>query len=703
MTTTTTPAADPTLTPTPPIARSDPKQTALHGTVLVDEYGWLREKEAAEVTAYLEAENAYAEAVMEPLSDIRGKLYQEMLSHIKQTDVSVPYRDGGWWYYSRTEEGLQYPVHCRKADINGAPEAGGEHVILDGNALAEGHSFMAIGGTDVTDDGRWLAYTVDHTGFRQYTLHVKDLLTGEVLAGEVERVGSVVWAADNRTLFYTVEDEEQKRQYQLWRHVLGAPHSNDVLVLEEKDERFNLAAGRTRDGKFLVLEAGSHTTSESRFLATTPESEPTGEWTLVAERENEQEYSIDHRNGQWFIRTNDKGRNFRLAMAPLDTPGREHWTEVIPHRQDVMLEDVDLFATFFVACEREDGLPRLRLWSFAADGRAVPSQEIRFPEPVYSAFPHVNREFETTKFRYAYQSLVTPSSVYEYDLGDDNSILLKQVEVPGGFDRELYASERVFATASDGVLVPVSLVYRKDAFETRKNPLYVYGYGSYGYSLPIGFNANRLSLLDRGVVMAYAHIRGGGDLGKPWHDAGKMLVKRNTFTDFVTAVEYLTANGYGDPARVAIEGGSAGGLLMGAVVNLKPEIFRVVLSHVPFVDVMNTMLDASLPLTVPEYEEWGDPNTAEYFHYMLSYSPYDNLKVGSYPAMLVKTSLHDSQVMYWEPAKYVARLRTLKTDTHPLLLVTNMEAGHGGASGRYDYLKEIAFDYAFLLRELGLV
>jgi len=681
---------------TAPVARREPKQTPLHGTVLVDDYAWLREKENPEVTAYLEAENAYAEAVMAPLAGLRDELYREMLSHIKQTDISVPYRDGSWWYYSRTEEGLQYPVYCRKADVPDATE----EVILDGNALAEGHAFMAIGDTNVTDDGRWLAYSVDHTGFRQYTLHIKDLTSGEVLEGTVERVGSIVWAADNKTLLYTVEDEEQKRQYQLWRHELGTAHSADVLVFEEPDERFNLGAGRTRDGKFLIMEAGSHTTSESRFLAA---DTPAGEWTLMAEREDEHEYSIDHRKGLWFIRTNDQGRNFRLVTAPVATPGRAFWTELLAHRTGVMLEEIDLFDRFFVACEREDGLPRLRLWHFTENDRAIQSNEIRFPEPVYSAFPHINREFDATRFRYAYQSLVTPSSVYEYDLATSNSTLLKQVEVPGGFDRELYASERVFATAADGARVPISLVYRKDKRVARRNPLYVYGYGSYGYSLPIGFNANRLSLLDRGVVMSYAHIRGGGDLGKPWHDAGKMLVKRNTFSDFVAAAEYLTASGYGDPSRVAIEGGSAGGLLMGAVTNLKPEIFRAVVSHVPFVDVMNTMLDASLPLTVPEYEEWGNPNEAEYFHYMLSYSPYENLKPGSYPAMLVKTSLHDSQVMYWEPAKYVAKLRTLKTDAHPLLLVTNMQAGHGGASGRYDYLKEIAFDYAFLIRELGLL
>ena len=686
--------------PDPPIARKIHKETALHGVLLTDDYAWLRDKENPEVTAYLDAENTYAEALMAPLAGLRDDLYREMLSHIKQTDVSVPFRDGDWWYYTRTEEGQQYAIHCRTHGSPSATEDTPEQVILDGNKLAEGHAFFAIGATDISDDGRWLAYTTDTTGFRQYTLHIKDLVTGETLEGEVERVGSVVWAADNRTLFYTVEDEEQKRQYQLWRACRGQLNEA-ALVYQDEDERFNLGAGRTRDGKYLMMESASHITSESWFL---PADNPNSAFTLVSPREDEHEYSVDHRNGLWFIRTNDRGRNFRLVTAPAATPGREHWTELIPHRDCVMLEDVDLFANFFVACEREDGLPRLRVWRFKGDGPdAALNAEIAFPEPAYSAYPHVNCIFDTTTFRYAYQSLVTPSSVFEYDTATGVSTLLKQVEIPGGFDRTLYASERVHATAPDGTQVPVSLVYRKDRREQGKNPLYVYGYGSYGYSLPLGFSSNRLSLLDRGVIMAYAHIRGGGDLGKPWHDAGKMLVKRNTFTDFIAAVEHLTSNGCGDPARVAIEGGSAGGLLMGAVVNLRPDLFRAVLSHVPFVDVMNTMLDATLPLTVPEYEEWGDPNNSEYFHYMLSYSPYDNLKPASYPAMLVKTSLHDSQVMYWEPAKYVAKLRTLKTDNNPLLLVTNMQAGHGGASGRYDYLKEIAFDYAFLLRELEIV
>jgi oligopeptidase B len=686
--------------PKPPIARQDRQQTIHHGITLSDDYGWLREKDSPEVTAFLNAENAYAEALTADLAPLREQLYNEMLSHIKQTDESVPYREGDWWYYVRTEEGKQYAILCRKRGSVAVPE-GPEEIILDGNQLAEGLPFFAIGATDISDDGRWLAYTVDTTGFRQYTLRIKDLETGETLAGKVERVGSVTWAADNVSLFYSVEDEEQKRQFQLFRHTLHRPHDEDVLVYQDDDERFNIGAGRTRDGKFLVIESASHTTSECLVLRA---DQPDGKFSIISPREDEHEYSVDHRNGYWYIRTNDRGRNFRLVTTPVDTPAKENWVEQIAHRDSVMLEDVDLFGGFFVACEREDGLPRLRLWKFQDETpEADPAGEIAFPEPAYNASPGINRIFETTKFRYGYQSLVTPGSVFEYDLEARQSELLKQQEVPGGFDRTLYASERIHATAADGVSVPISLVYRKDARIAGRNALYVYGYGSYGYSLPLGFNSNRLSLLDRGVVIAYAHIRGGGDLGKPWHDTGKMLVKRNTFTDFIAVVEHLTAKGYGDPARVAIEGGSAGGLLMGAVTNLRPELFRVVLSHVPFVDVMNTMLDASLPLTVPEYEEWGDPNDETYFKYMLSYSPYDNLKAASYPAMLVKTSLNDSQVMYWEPAKYVAKLRTLKTDNNPLLLVTNMEAGHGGASGRYDYLKEIAFDFAFLLRELSVV
>jgi oligopeptidase B len=679
----------------PPIARRQETITTIHGHRLADDYAWLREKTSPEVIAFLEQENAYTRAVLKSTEELQAKLYAEMISHIKETDVSVPFRDGAYFYYSRTEQGAQYPIYCRK---HGSLDAG-EEIILDMNQLAAGESFMALGALTVSDDGNLLVYSTDTTGFRQYTLHIKDLRTGEVLADQAQRVGSVVWTTDNRTLFYTVEDEATKRQYQVFRHVVGRPQTEDVLVYEEADERFNVGAGRTRDDKYVVIESASHTTSEEQFL---PADDPEGRWTLIEPRSENIEYYADHRDGLWYIRVNDTARTFRVVTTPVATPGRAHWRELIAHREDVMLEELELFQSFSVLVERSNGLPHMRIMFFDQQGAfAGPSPQIAFPEPTYSAHPHVNREFVTDTFRYGYQSLVSPTSVYEYNVLTNQSTLLKELEVPGGFDRSLYRSERLFATAPDGTGIPVSIVYRKDKKGEGTNPLYIYGYGSYGYSLPVGFNSNRLSLLDRGFVLAYAHIRGGGDMGKPWHDAGRLTNKMNTFTDFIAVTEFLTAHGYGDPRRVAMEGGSAGGLLMGAVANLRPDLYRAVLSHVPFVDVMNTMLDPTLPLTIAEYEEWGDPNQAEAFAYMLRYSPYDNLERKAYPAMLVKTSLHDSQVMYWEPAKYVAKLRTMKSDDNLLLLETNMSAGHGGASGRYDYLKEIALDYAFLLQELG--
>jgi oligopeptidase B len=692
----------------PPVARKVPRSLPLHGHTLEDEYAWLREKESAETLDYLNAENAYTAAVMEPAQPLIDKLYAEMLSHIQQTDVSVPYRDGRFDYYSRTQEGKQYSFYCRvRAEANSAtrpvPPVDGfpdEQILLDVNQLADGQAFMSIGMSTITDDGNWLAYTTDNTGFRQYTLHVKNLLTGETMQALAERVGSVAWAADNRTLFYSVEDEETKRPYQVFRRALtsdGKAFSEPALAWEDADERFNVGVGRTRDGKYLIVEAASHTTSEQWFLAA---DDPNGSFRCIEPRRDDIEYYVDHREEVFYIRVNDMGRNFRLITAPVAECGRAHWQELLPHRDEVMLEDVDLFRNFYVACERFEGLPRLRVHDLSMPESTA--KEISFPEPTYTAAPGINREFDAKTYRYGYYSLVTPSSTFQYDIAKGDSTLLKQVEIPGGFDRSLYASERIFATAPDGVAVPVSLVYRKDNFKHGENPLYLYAYGSYGYSLPIGFSSNRLSLLDRGVVLAYAHIRGGGEMGKPWHDAGRMMQKLNTFTDFIAAAEHLVFSGYGAKDRVAIEGGSAGGLLMGAVANMRPDLFRVVLSHVPFVDVMNTMLDATLPLTVAEYEEWGNPNEEAAFRYMLAYSPYDNVEAKDYPAMLVKTSLHDSQVMYWEPAKYVAKLRRLKTDSNLLLLHTNLQAGHGGASGRYDYLKEIAFDYAFLLWQLGV-
>jgi oligopeptidase B len=689
-----------TVVDTPPTGRRNPTPATLHGTTLEDDYAWLRDKSSPEVLQYLEAENAYTTAIMAGTEALQKQLYAEMLSHIKETDESVPYPMKGWFYSTRTVEGLQYPIHCRRLAVDGGfDENQPEEVILDVNLLAEGQAFMSVGSMAISPDGWLFAYSTDNTGFRQYTLHIRDLRSGIDLPETAPRVGSMVWAADSKTLFYTTEDETTKRHDHLFRHTLGAATSEDVLVLHEPDERFNVGVGKTRDGRFLLIELGSHTTNEYRIL---PTNTPEGEFRLIAPRLNDQEYYPDHRDGLLYIRTNDVGRGFRLVTAPVEAPDRENWQELLPLIEAAPLEDFDLFQSFLVTSRRELGLPVMDVFPLVdARGLGSPAR-IAFPEPTYSTGSHVNREFDTTVFRYGYQSLVSPASVYEYDVASGTSTLLKMQEVPGGFDPALYASERVWITAEDGVEVPVSLVYRRDRFHgDAKNPLYVYGYGSYGYSLPVSFSGARLSLLDRGLVLAYAHIRGGGEMGDAWHDAGKMMQKLTTFTDFTTAVEQLTTKGYGDPARVAIEGGSAGGLLMGAVVNQRPDLFRVVLSHVPFVDVMNTMLDASLPLTVAEYEEWGNPNEPEAFAYMASYSPYDNLKPGDYPAMLVKTSLNDSQVMYWEPAKYVAKLRTLKRNDTPLLLHINMDAGHGGASGRYDYLKEVAFDYAFLLTELG--
>jgi len=639
----TSPVASPSLTQPPaqpPIARRDPTPITLHGVTLQDDYRWMREKNSPELLAYLEAENAYTSSVMASTAGLQAKLYTEMLSHIKETDESVPYRLGDWFYSTRTVEGSQYAIHCRRRatspDVDSPLDPSQpEQVILNINKLAENKPFMAVGNMAISPDGNLLAYSTDSTGFRQYTLHIRDLRTGADLPDTADRVDSLAWAADSQTLFYATEDETTKRMDHIFRHTLGAPTPDDNVVLHEPDERFNLGIGKTRDGQYLMIEAASHTTNEYRFLAAT---EPNGTFRVLAPRLDEQEYYAEHRDGLFFLRTNDTGKNFRVVTAPVASPGREHWAELIPLDPDHPLEDFDLFRSFAVATRRKLGLPTLDILRFksdaAADAPALdPPVAITFPEPTYSAAPHINRIAETALFRYSYQSLVSPPSVYEYNVASADyavpigqSKLLKQQEVPGGFDPANYASERIWIDASDNVKVPTSIVYRRDRFRRdATNPLYLYGYGSYGYPLPVGFSPSRLSLLDRGVVMVYAHIRGGGELGDAWHDAGKMQLKRNTFTDFIAATEQLTARGYGDPKRVAIEGGSAGGLLLGAVVNMRPELFRVVVSHVPFVDIMNTMLDASLPLTVAEYEEWGNPNEPDAFATMLSYSPYDNL------------------------------------------------------------------------------
>ena len=680
--------------PLPPAARQNPKIDTVHGDRRVDDYFWLRDKDAPAVMAHLRAENAYTDAVMAPAAPLADALYAEMLARIKEDDETVPYRRGRHLYFSRTETGKQYPILCRKADVPDALE----EVTLDLNALAEGHSFFALGMAVVSDDGNLLAYTTDVTGFRQYTLQVKDLRAGAVLPDRIEKVVSTAWAADDRTLYYVTEDAA-KRPYRLYRHALGAPA--DELVYEETDALFNLTVERTRSRRYVLLTSGSFTTTEVRYA---PASDPAAPFTLILPREQDHEYHVDHWMGAgpdevFYIRTNGEGRrNFRLVTAPVRDPRPERWTERIAHRDDVMLEDVEVFAAHYVVHERDDGLSRIRVTTLA-DGAA---HHIEFPEPAYEISADHNAEFHASTYRFRYQSFVTPPSVFDYDVATRHSTLLKQVPVLGGYDLTAYVAERVHATADDGARIPISLVRRAGTKRDGSCPLLLVGYGAYGIALPVMFSSARLSLLDRGVTVAIAHIRGGGELGKRWHDQGRMLCKRNTFTDFIASAEFLIKEGYTRTDRLVIEGGSAGGLLIGAVLNMRPDLCRAALLRVPFVDVVNTMLDETLPLTVGEFEEWGNPKIRDQYEYIKTYCPYTNLARQDYPAILVRTSLNDSQVMYWEPAKYVARLRAVKTDHRPLLFKINLEAGHGGASGRYDYLREIAFDYAFILTQLGL-
>jgi oligopeptidase B len=671
------------------MAEKKTKTTNIHGVTLVDDYFWMREKANPSVLAHLKAEDAYAESLMKHTAPLREKLYNEMLSHIKQTDTNVPYRDGNYFYYSRTEEGKQYPIFCRK---KGSLEAA-EEIYLDMNDLAKGQKFMSLGALSPSDDGNLLAYSTDNTGYRQFTLQVKDLRTGQIFPEKIERVTAVVWANDNKTLFYVTEDATTKRSDKFFRHGLGNDKSD--LVYEEKDELFDIFAGRSRDKAVIFLEAASKTSTESRYLLA---SEPNSELKVVLPRQPEHEYDTDYRDNLFYIRTNKGAKNFRIVTAPVSDPSEKNWKEFVAHNPAVKVDAISLFSQHAVLSEWENGLQQLEVIDFKTSKR----HRIKFPEPVYSANLSSNREFDTTVVRYGYNSLVTPYSVFDYDMNTGKTTLLKQVEVPGGFDRTNYKSERVFATASDGTKIPMSIVYRRGVKLDGSAPLLLYGYGSYGASIPPTFSSNRLSLLDRGVVFVIGHIRGGGEMGEEWRQAGRMMNKMNTFTDFIACAEALIQLKYTSKDRLVIQGGSAGGLLMGVVSNLRPDLFKAVVSQVPFVDVLNTMLDASIPLTTSEYIEWGNPNEKAAFEYMKTYSPYDNVAKKDYPAMLVKVSFNDSQVPYWEGTKLVAKLRTMKTDSNPLLLKVNFGAGHGGASGRYDALRETAFDYAFMLWQMGV-
>jgi oligopeptidase B len=675
----------------PPVAKKVPHTTEVNGHTLVDNYFWLRDKPNPEVRAYLEAENVYTDAVMKPTEPFQKKLYDEMLSRVKETDVEVPYKEGDYFYYTRTEAGKQYAIRCRRKGTMDAPE----EVVLDQNELAKGQVFMSIAAYAVSPDGNLLAYSYDNTGFRQYTLAVKDLRTGKTLADHAERVGAVVWANDNATIFYTQEDAVAKRQYQLYRHTAGTA-GPDALVYEEKDERFEVDAQKSRSQKYIFLISGSHTTTEARYI---PAADPTAEWKVMEPRKQDVEYYPDHNGDSFYIRVNDTGRNFRLVRTAVTEPGSANWHEVLAHDPAVMMDDLDFFRNFCVLYERESGLPQIRV----IDLRDGKSKKIEFPEPAYATYPYVNRVYDTAEFRYGYQSPITPGSVFAYDMEKGTSTLLKQKEVPGGYDAKKYQVEQIYSVASDGVKIPVSVLHLKGAKLDGTGPLYLYGYGSYGISIDMFFDASIFSMVDRGVVAAVAHIRGGGEMGKAWHDAGRMMNKKTTFTDFIACADDLVKRGYGSKSKLVIEGRSAGGLLMGAVLNMRPDLFHAALVGVPFVDVMNTMLDESLPLTVGEFEEWGNPKEKAAFDYMITYSPYDNVEAKNYPDMLVKTSFNDSQVMYWEPSKYVAKMRATLTDHNTMIFKVNLSpAGHGGASGRYDRLHEEAFDYAWILGEMGI-
>ena len=675
----------------PPAARRIPVADTLFGDVRIDDYRWLRDRSDPEVTAYLEAENEYTAAMTAHIGELTETVYQEMVGRIKETDLSVPYLDNGFFYYDRTEEGKQYSIFCRK---EGNLDAG-EVVLLDQNKLAEGHDYFEIWSKKVSPDNRLLAYSVDETGSETFTLYIKDLVTGELLPDVIPEIDHALeWANDSSTLFYTTVDET-RRSDKLWRHTLGTDSSDDVLVHHETDPGFGVWISRTRSDRYLIMDVGSRDTEEQYLLSA---DDPFGQFALVHPREDGVEYYLSHRSSEFYIRTNDGAKNYKVMKAPVDAPSKDNWTEVIPHRDDVKIESVDVFANHLVVAEREKGQRRIRVINLDTGDEHY----IEFPEPVYAVYPSKNKEYDTATIRFSYMSHVTPTSVYDYDMNTRDRKLLKRKEVLGGYDPALYASERLFATAPDGTEVPVSILYRRDAKKDGGNPVYLMGYGAYGSSMDPWFSSNRLSLLDRGVIYATAHVRGGGEMGEEWWEDGSMLSKMNTFTDFIACSEHLINEGHAAPDGLVATGGSAGGLLMGAIANMRPDLYRIIIADVPFVDVLNTMLDASIPLTVGEYDEWGNPNEEEYYFYMKSYSPYDNVGALDYPDMLITASLNDPRVQYWEPAKWAARLRATKTGDGLLLLKTNMGAGHGGASGRYERFREWAFEYAFMLDRLGL-
>ena len=675
--------------PNPPRAQKIPKSSTLHGDARVDDYFWLRDRNSPEVTSYLEAENDYTQEMMKDTEELQQTLYDEMVARTKEDDASVPARKADYFYYTRREKGQNYAIHCRKQGSLDSEE----EIILDENELAQEHDYFRVGIFSVSPDHNTLAYSVDTNGGESYALRFKDLSDGRDLAEIIEDTYySFSWGNDNRTVFYTRIDAAH-RPDRLFRHELGTDPSDDVLVFQEKDDAFFMWVHKTRSGRYILMGLESNVTSEFRYLDA---DNPSGEFRMVEPRKQDVEYDVEHQGDRFYIRTNQDAVNFKLMSAPVTDPSAQNWGEVIPYDDDVMITGIDAFADFLAISQRIGGLPVVTIRSMSGDERKIEVQE-----PVYDIGLGDNREFESDTLRYEYSSGVTPHSVFDYDVNNRTRELKKETEILG-YDRTNFETSRIHATAPDGTNVPISLVFRKGALDHGPAHVLLMGYGSYGISMDVGFRSNQVSLLERGVVIATAHVRGGGEMGRRWHDNGKYMHKTNTFTDFIACAERLIDAGYTTPEHLAATGGSAGGLLMGAVTNMRPDLFRAVIAHVPFVDVLTTMLDETLPLTVGEWEEWGNPNQEDYYHYMKSYSPYDNVEAKAYPDMLITAGLNDPRVSYWEPAKWSAKLRDMKTGDNVLLLKTNMGAGHGGVSGRYEQFKEIAFEYAFILKRLGL-
>jgi oligopeptidase B len=668
-----------------------PHPITQHGGTRIDDYFWMRERDNPEVIALLEAENAYADAVMAHTQALQAQLFHEMKRRIKEQDASAPAKDGNYYYYTREEEGRQYPIHCRKLGKLDAPE----EVLLDENALAEGHDYFRVGNFEVSPDHRRLAYAIDTDGSETYVLHIKDLQTGEVLPERIPNTYyGLAWANDNRTLFYITLDEA-KRPHKVWRHVIGDDPSNDFELLHEPDVQLYAVLGKSSSKEYIIATLQAYDNGEVHVLRA---DQPAGNFAVLQPRQKGVEYSADHAGDHFYILTNEDAQNFKLMAAPASDPSRENWREVLPNRPHVSLEMQMHFKEHLVRFEREGGMRRIRICNHDGGNE----REVTMPEPAFAVWPVDNHEFDTHVLRFAYQSMITPVQVVDYDMRDGTWTVRKAQEIPSGYDKSQYVTERIEALTQDGKCVPISLAYKKGVLRDGSAPLILYGYGAYGASIEPWFNTRHLSLLDRGVIFARAHIRGGAEMGRSWYDDGRLLHKCNSFTDFIICAEHLIAQGYTSPARLGAWGASAGGLLMGAITNMRPDLFKAVLAEVPFVDVITTMNDASIPLTAMEWDQWGNPEDKAYFDYMLSYSPYDNVDAKAYPNILATAGLNDPRVQYWEPMKWVAKLRACKTDDNWLMLKTNMGAGHGGASGRFDSLIEEAFQYAFFLDRLGV-